>query len=103
MSTVVAGVELAQPSDAQRTLTQDASSATAVFKIVLEGQASPPTDLPKIPSATDDEATLHESIHDALSDWSGTGRGSHVYFERGEKVPLVEGEQVCLLGRIKLN
>ncbi|KAJ8105363.1 hypothetical protein OPT61_g10225 [Boeremia exigua] len=37
------------------------------------------------------ERPLHESIHEAMDDWSGTGRGSHVEFSLDETVPLQQG------------
>jgi hypothetical protein len=48
-------------------------------------------------TATDDE-TLHEELNPSkegqivISDWSQTGRGSHVEFSYAETVPLKQGE-----------
>jgi hypothetical protein len=43
-------------------------------------------------SADDDDATtLQGSFNDAMSDWSETGRGTHIEFDNNELVPLKEG------------
>jgi len=43
----------------------------------------------------DDDTTLQGSFHDALSDWSQTGRGSHVDFGLNETIPLREGNEIA--------
>ena len=39
-----------------------------------------------------DEPLADDPFLEAMSDWSGTGRGSHVEFEHHEIVPLQQGQ-----------
>jgi hypothetical protein len=41
---------------------------------------------------TADEPFADDSVLKAMSDWSGTGRGSHVEFDHHEIVPLNQGQ-----------
>jgi hypothetical protein len=43
---------------------------------------------------TADEPLADDPFLEAMSDWSGTGRGSHVEFEHHEIVPLQQGQSV---------
>lgn len=51
-------------------------------------------DTPSNHNGLDEDATLQDSIEDVASDWSETGRGSHVDFSIREKVPLSEGQPI---------
>ena len=53
-------------------------------------------------SSDDDETTLQASLNDAMSDWSETGRGSHVDFDPGEVVPLKEGRSKTIPELLKV-
>jgi hypothetical protein len=56
-----------------------------------------PDKLSERTAITADEPLPGDPFLKAMSDWSGTGRGSHVEFEHHEIVPLQQGQSVLII------